>query len=297
MGLLSKYLYFALIFNLVIVLHLPLYIKHFGSILGWWSMIFEHKQYKLKSSCRTSKNYLKHLVMQQEQKDHLQRFKRSNHVPSALVENQFLFYHQPNSVVVIAKGYPIADDLISECVFERFVDDTRQLFPDRYEEVLADSIKEECLLLSYKKVRVGNCIFSRSDHSKTKLRCNSYMEIKNKATPPTSRHFNPKKQSEFPQFAECHGIYSIKPFQSGVYKESVFYYFYVTKLETLGFHRSLWYVDLTEETLDESSCCLIAPNDIRELQVVFSQHGDLQDGFQSAMRFGRDPILYAPLAA
>jgi hypothetical protein len=289
-----------------------MYIKWFGTVLGWWSMIIEHKQYQLKKICRTPKNYIKHLVMQQEQYEHLQRLKRTNNDFELEEENKFLFLFEANKVVVIAKGYPVSDtNHMFESLYEKFAADVRLKFPDKHVEMLMDSRVEDSQILSYKKIRVGNSVFSTKKLGEGNKRADCYMELKPKVQKKHSQHFVDQPvvrqrararqrvaaEPVIPQFAICQDIYSIHPFQSGEFKDHVVYYFACTRLKTLGHHRSLWYVDLSEEGIEDSSTELMNPNDFMELQGMVAQHGDLEDGQKSVMRIGRDTILYAPLNA
>ena len=210
-----------------------MYIKWFGTVLGWWSMIFEHKQFKLKKSCRTPKNYIKHLVIQQEQSEHLHRFRKSHNDFISQEENKFLFSFEANKVVDIAKGYQVTNKQIRKSLYKKFLFDVRKRFPDLSDSMLKESSIENTLFNTYKKIRVGNCVYSTINHSKGKKRTDCYMELRNTAKQTHSYHYAKRARSITPKVAICEGIYSLRPFNTGRFKDNVVYYIRCTELETL----------------------------------------------------------------
>jgi hypothetical protein len=273
-----------------------MYIKWFGSILGWWSMVYEREQGKLKKNCRTSKNYIKHIVMEQVKKEYIHSYNRKmskDIIPSD--SRAFLYGFSKSTVVIIGKSFSMENLNIKQSIYSKFVHDITGKYPNSHAAMLSFSSFERSQFRCYKKIRCGNCIFSTKFNCRSRLKNDSFMEIKNSGTPVASRYF--QRGDILPSFGICTGIYAISPFFDGPFKNNVVYFFHCMDLKTLGYHRTLWYVDMKQETLDDSTSSYYSPKDIIEVQVLVGQHGDLDPGHQSIMRIGRDVILYAPLEA
>ena len=75
------------------------------------------------------------------------------------------------------------------------------------------------------------------------------------------------------------------------------HFFLCKKRRTIGHYRSLWYIDETENSLEDdySTPDFYEPDEIIQAQVVVAQHGELPEGHTSVMRLGRGCIVYAPL--
>jgi hypothetical protein len=267
----------------------------YGPVVGWWSMVFERIQYAVKRTCKTPKNFEKHIIMQHHKTEYLREYvAQRNKRPTPPPPDASPFSNDFNNetVVLIGKPFFVAASGRRNSLFRHSISVFKKKFPNNHQNLLSDCDLESCVIKSFKKIRCGNCVLSIPNNNKTD---DSYIHLKNSSWCSTnSIKYN---GGTMPLFSQCIGIYSIEPFKSGVLKNNVYYYFLCSRRTTLGHHRSLWYIDETADGLDSDHAAPIYfdASEIIQVQVVVAQHGELPIGHRSVMRVGRDCIVYAPL--
>lgn len=254
-------------------------------------MLFERLQYQLKRTCKTPKNYEKHVVMEHVRREFI---KQQNKAVLNKEKQPHTFDHDESLITCIGKHFVCENIHEKNSVFTAFKNDIEDLYPQEAAEILAQCCPFKAKVFSYKKIRCGNCVFEVKNvikkpsryirkHQKTKM--DFYMEIRNKDSPVNSSvSYDPEKENAFPTFARCQNIYAIKPFVTKEKKHNVYYFFKCETMKTSGYHRCLWTIDETPEGAVNRHTKMLKTKDICQLQVVVAQHGKLPVGMLSVMR-------------
>ena len=281
-----------------------MFIKLYGCVMGWWSMLFERMQCELKKTCKTPKNYEKHVVMEHVKREFIEE---KNKTVVNIDKHPHTFDITENKISIIGKSSVCMDPLEKNFVFLHFVEWFRKNSHENADEVKQQFCPVNSVLLRYSKIRVGNCVFEiESDPKKRrytksrsieKSKMDYYVQIKNKHSPTKCSEFHHPTDPPrmYPTFGRCKMIYAVKPFTTPEKKHIAFYFFKCEIVPTIGYHRSLWTIDETKEAILTNTVRMLEPKNLSQIQVLIGQHGELPEGHKSVMRIGRDVLRYAPI--
>lgn len=215
----------------ILVLHIPFYIRQFGPIMGHWSMVFERLLCGLKRICKTPKNYQKQLVMEYHKREHLHQYILDHpcysHLKLEKNDNPFEFANDrdDSQILLIGKASKLKEDtdkVQRKAIFSHFRKEMKQKFPNLFDSYIVDCDLQQAEIESFKKIQCGNIAVSIKNKNTTD---DSYVHLKNASSPKyCSRFF--EADDEMPLFASCLGIFPIKPFFRGPFKNNVNSTFY-----------------------------------------------------------------------
>ena len=114
-------------------------------------------------------------------------------------------------------------------IYSAFIESLKRKYPFDKDACVLDCDFETSEILSYKKIRCGNCVFSIPNNNLTD---DSYIHLKSSGTPEHASYFY-QNEGDMPVFAQCISIYSIRPFFRGTFLNNVYYFFLCKKGEQL----------------------------------------------------------------